>query len=118
MFSELASLTVKMTGAGIIAGKATDIAIEQLSQPPGNNYCDIYLLTYENLSKFENKLQYSYLTQGTRENFKSGNVKIVSYNSGNYFLGIRNPDNLYGINVLIEIVAITMTQDYVMEQKE
>jgi len=118
LFSELASLTVKMTGAGIIAGKATDIAIEQLSQPPGNNYCDIYLLTYENLSKFENKLQYSYLTQGTRENFKSGNVKIVSYNSGNYFLGIRNPDNLYGINVLIEIVAITMTQDYVMEQKE
>jgi hypothetical protein len=118
LFSELVNLTLKLTGVGSLAGKATSIAIDQLSQPPGNDYCDIYLLTFDNTSLFEAKTKYSYKMQGTRENFKSGNVKIDCCTSGNYYLGIKNPDSYYGINVIIEVVAITMTEDYKMEQKD
>jgi hypothetical protein len=40
------------------------------------------------------------------ENFKAGNVKVTCCNSGSNYLGIRNPDATYGINVLVEVVAL------------
>jgi hypothetical protein len=37
-----------------------------------------------------------------------------SFNTGQYYLGIKNPAAAYGVNVSIEVVAITAKNDYVM----
>ncbi len=47
----------------------------------------------------------------------AGNVKVTCCNNGQYYLGIRNPDGSYGINVSIEIVAITAMDGYAMDNK-
>jgi hypothetical protein len=52
---------------------------------------------------------------GKTENFKEGNVKVTCCSSGSYYLGIRNPDSTYGINVLVEVVALVGSDAYAME---
>jgi hypothetical protein len=119
LVGELSNLVMKLSGVGAIAGKATSIAVENLLQPPGSDYCDIYLLTRENIDNFEakNDENWKYIISGTRKNIKSGNIKIDAYTNGTYYLGIKNPDSGIGISILIEVVAITMSEEYAMEQK-
>ncbi len=97
--------------AGLIAA-----ALEQLAQPPGGNVCDLYLMdTAAYKGFFETNFfglyantRPEYIKEGTRENFASGVVSVQSanYQNGNYFIGIRNPDPLYGLHVVIEVAAI------------
>lgn len=89
-------------------------AVSNLSPPPGANICDIYVINDEaNAELFKEKEDYQSSLDGSRENFKSGIVK-VSGASKNY-LGIRNPDNLYGIHIAIEIIAIVEKTEQVKE---
>ncbi len=89
-------------------------SVRSLSPPPGANICDIYVLkTDKNAMKFKGKEDFDYLFDASRENFKSGIVK-VSGNAKSY-LGIRNPDNLYGIHIGIEIMAIVAKTEKVKE---
>lgn len=90
----------------------------KLMQPPGADFCDVYLLSPENAQPFLNKTEFLYKQDGTRQNFKSGNVRITCCKSGNYFLGLKNPDSGVGIHVSIEAVAITMYEDYTMDHKD
>ena len=113
LLGELSSLLLNLTGTGAVAA---NLVAETLQQPPGADYCDIILLNPEEVSAFESKSAYNYYREGTRENFKSGNVKITCCKTGIFYLGIRNPSPDYGVNVSIEAVAITATYDYVMEQ--
>ena len=118
LFGELAQLLLTASGAGIIANKAVGIGVDQLSMPPGSNHCDIFLLDYENINGFEsNTNTWKYIIQGSRQNLMSGNVKIDCCNSGQYYLGLRNRDYADGVNVSIEVIAITAVEEFVMDAK-
>ncbi|WP_040281026.1 hypothetical protein [Psychroserpens damuponensis] len=86
-------------------------AIEQLGNPPGANYCDVYLLDHTNNSIFLNKGAFRHFPIGTRENIIAANVEVGSSWSEQMYLGIKNPDSTHGINVLISIAAIVLEQE-------
>lgn len=115
LFGDLASLVLNLSGTAVVI---KTLAVGSLSTPPGANYCEIYLLTQQTSSAFEAKqdTEWQYYREGSRQNFKSGNVKVTGMNAGTYHLGIRNPDPGFGIHVSVEVVAITARKDYIMEQ--
>ncbi len=89
-------------------------AVSNLSPPPGANICDIYVINDDiNATLFKEKEEFTSDLDGSRENFKSGIVK-VSDNQKSY-LGIRNPDNLYGIHIAIEIIAVVEKTEKIKE---
>ncbi|MEQ9306009.1 MAG: hypothetical protein RJQ14_18990, partial [Marinoscillum sp.] len=86
--------------------------MNMLTQPPGADFCDVYLLDHDNNSLFLQKQPYRYLTAGTRENIKSG-ISEMEFGAGNqYYLGIKNPDYQNGVHVIMEVVAIVHEQEY------
>lgn len=101
-------------GGSILASGFGDL----LAQPPGADYCDIYLLDQKNYSPFISKGLSSHIADGTRLNFKSGNVRITCCPSGQYYLGIRNNDTAHGIHVFLDVVAITAVEDWVMAEQD
>ncbi|MBT1705153.1 hypothetical protein [Chryseosolibacter indicus] len=114
LLSEVATATFGLTG---VSGMVTESIFNNLAQPPGSDFCDIYLLPSEYRSTFEAKQddQLRHYPDGGRQNFKSGNVRVTCCNTGQFYLGIKNPAATMGINVSIEVVAITVKEDYVME---
>lgn len=93
-----------------------EFGINQLTSPPGSDVCDIYILDHENSSLFTSKERYVYYTEGTRENLTSGVVEVDGGSSDLLYIGIRNPSDFHGINVLIEVVAIVVEEDWMMEE--
>lgn len=112
LISELTSMVVGVSSSGLGA------VGNMLMQPPGANFCDVYLLTPNNAQPFLAKTNFTPVPDGTRENIKSGNVRVTCCNRGNYFLGLKNPDSGVGIHVSVEVVAITMYEDYTMDHKD
>jgi hypothetical protein len=86
--------------------------IDLLTQPPGADYCDVYLMDFNNSLQFEAKYQYQYYPIGSRENIKSGIVKMQGNAGGNFVIGIKNPDSGIGINVLLQCVAIVLEEEW------
>lgn len=117
LLGELTKLLLVSTGVGVGVTKAVSIGVEQLTMPPGANVCDIFLLEYNAIGNFESKndSNWEYILQGSRKNLMSGNVKVNCCNEGQYYLGIRNPAAYDGINVSVEVIAITVSEEYVME---
>jgi hypothetical protein len=117
LLSEVTTSMFGMTGVGTVF---TDAIFSSLAQPPGADVCEIYLLGPEHREAFEAKKddQWRYFTEGARQNFKSGNVRITSFNAGQFYLGIRNPASTMGINVSVEVVALTVKEEYVMESDD
>jgi hypothetical protein len=70
LFSELSNLIDR---SGILS-----IAVNALTQPPGADYCHVYLLRPDHFQAFQNKIddKWGYIPEGSRENLKSGVVKI------------------------------------------
>ncbi|GGH66917.1 hypothetical protein HNQ91_001768 [Filimonas zeae] len=93
----------------LAGGGPLSIALNMLGQPPGADYCDVYLLPTEYFQAFERKEEqkWKYIAEGTRLNVMSGVVKVNSCcNQGTYFLGFKNPSPSYGLEIMIEVVAI------------
>src|ERR1044072_51876 len=89
--------------------------IKEITQPPGADYCDIYLLDAANRAFFLNKEdgKWRYASEGSRSNLMSGIVQVRNCcTSNNFFLGIKNPNSTYGIAVMVEIVAIVEKAEY------
>lgn len=86
-------------------------AIDLLTQPPGANFCDVYLINNENYSLFLNKSEYRHFTVGTRENIVSANVEIPFTSNEVLYLGIKNPDGMHGINVIVSAAAIVLEKE-------
>ncbi|MEQ8910286.1 MAG: hypothetical protein RIC95_13895 [Vicingaceae bacterium] len=102
LLSQLTNL-VDQTGA-------TEFAISSISRPPADDYCDVYLFAdYENASLFYQKRDSEwrcYPAKG-RKNIKSEVVKLKDeFARGKFYLGLKNPDSMHGINVILEVVAI------------
>ncbi|XLS29466.1 hypothetical protein ACJD0Z_01275 [Flavobacteriaceae bacterium M23B6Z8] len=86
--------------------KSLQNAVASLNTPPGADICDIYLMNEANARLFMNKEDFEYNLEASRENYKSGIVEVSKPSNKTMFLGINNPDNIYGIHVSFEIVAI------------
>ncbi|MBL7951765.1 MAG: hypothetical protein JNM62_08590 [Flavobacteriales bacterium] len=114
LFAELGSMLFS-GGSSALLGQGAQGLLSSLSQPPGANVCDIILLDHDNMALFEAKAEYKYIPAATRQNFKSGNVRVDCCPTGQWYLGIRNPDSMHGIHVFMDMVAITQVEDWVME---
>ncbi|UII26114.1 hypothetical protein LVD15_22855 [Fulvivirga maritima] len=93
-------------------------ALNMINQPPGSDYCDIYLIDHENLSLSQNDQAFSYLPVGSRVNYKSGTVEVKEFINTPMYLAINNPDFSHGINVSIEIVAIVKETQLEMAENQ
>ena len=109
MFNMAGQLSTLIDQTGAIS-----FGIDALTQPPGADFCDIYLLDFNNLRLFEAKEAYSYFPIGTRENIKSGIVKMQFGAGQAYYIGLKNPDSTNGVNVVIEVVAIVLEEEWAM----
>lgn len=89
---------------------AINIGLNLLLAPPGADYCDVYLLDHTNMSNFSHDAAFSYKVAGSRENLKSSTIQVNCCIEQPYYLGIRNQNNMHGIHVGIEVVAITRTE--------
>ncbi|WP_315815561.1 hypothetical protein [Paraflavitalea speifideaquila] len=84
LFSELAGL---LDRTGILS-----LGVNALTQPPGADYCDVYLLKPEHFQAFLNKDdgKWGYIAEGTKENLKLGIVRIKNCCTNNtYYLGFK-----------------------------
>ena len=104
--------TFDLFGEIVTAIDATGVAgfaISALTSPPGGDYCDVLLLDQANANLFIQKTDYYYKEEGSRFNIASGLVKIKQSVQGRYYIGLRNPDSMYGEYVAIEAVAVVRT---------
>ncbi|MFY0598791.1 MAG: hypothetical protein JXR03_03910 [Cyclobacteriaceae bacterium] len=89
-----------------------NIAVDMLTQPPGGDICDVYLFEYDDSRLFEAKEEFSYYPIGSRENIKSGIIKLEVGNDQTLYLGFRNPSRLDGIHIAVEVVAIVLEEEW------
>lgn len=96
---------------GFIKEKASlQQSVSSMNAPPGANICDIYVMNEANALLFKDKEDFTYSLGGSRENYKSGVVTVRDAVKGNVFLGLNNPDNLYGIHLAIEVIAVVKSE--------
>lgn len=107
LFSEL---SVIIDQSGLLAG-----GIQFLSNPPGADYCEIYLLDGSNTQAFLNKSDFKHYPQAGRLNFTHGNVEVDFILPEEMYLGFKNPDNRHGIHIVVEVVAILGKQELKMK---
>jgi antitoxin component YwqK of YwqJK toxin-antitoxin module/uncharacterized membrane protein len=86
---------------------ALKIAMQALTTPPGGHICNTYLLNdTRQVDVFRANQQPAFVREGTRTNLTSGIVPVTENTSGPVYLGLYNPDNLYGIHYAVEVVAV------------
>lgn len=83
-----------------------DTAVSKLTPPPGAHICDIYLVDKPNANLFRDKEDFIFDLDGSRENFKSGIVSVLAPKERTVYLAIKNPNNIYGIHVGIQVIAM------------
>ena len=83
------------------------MAMNVLTTPPGGDICNVYLLQDTvQTDLFQQKQEFSYLREGTRSSLTAAVVPVQSAASQQVFLGLHNPDKLYGIHYALEVVAV------------
>ncbi|MFD0862982.1 hypothetical protein ACFQ1M_12275 [Sungkyunkwania multivorans] len=92
-------------------------AVTTIAPPPSANICDVYLLDESNAKLFKEKEDFEYDITSSRENYKSGIINVKKANANPVFIGINNSNNIYGIHVGIEVVAIVKDQNYLPEER-
>jgi hypothetical protein len=106
-FSLMGQLANLIDQTGIL-----NFGVNLLSAPPGGDFCDVYLLNRSNRDLFMSNQPYRYDIEGSRKNVKSAVVKSTQCINGEYYLGLINTDERYGLNIIIEVVAIVEKKDY------
>ncbi|WP_324024579.1 tetratricopeptide repeat protein [Maribacter sp. BPC-D8] len=104
------NLAVQLTGMIADPSGITSNSLSAINVPEGIATADFYLLDHTNLQPFINKIDYQHYTEGMAENTKQAVVKVDDIKTGSWYLGIKNPSSLNGINLIVEIVAITETR--------
>lgn len=112
----LSSFSLASELTGIINSKESVAnSVTNLSTPPGADICDIYILDENNVKLFTDKEEFEYKIDASRENYKSGLIQVKENYGSKVYLGINNPDNIHGIHVGIEVVAVIKVQKEVEE---
>jgi hypothetical protein len=94
------------------------LGINMLNQPPGSDYCDVYLIDHDNYTPFLSKQQFMQYPEGTRENLKSGIVEVECCHNFPLYLGLKNPDYKDGVHVVVEVAAIVKEESWVMHHAD
>ncbi|NOT51085.1 MAG: hypothetical protein HOP10_07385 [Chitinophagaceae bacterium] len=99
----------------------TVLAVADIMAPPGSATCAAYLMDKANADAFSEKAdnsggKISYVTSGTRENFREGTVQIRDAIYGTYYLGFKDPGSPAGIMIEFEVAAIV--EEVVVNNKE
>ncbi|GAB5526503.1 MAG: hypothetical protein Roseis2KO_43750 [Roseivirga sp.] len=102
-------LSMLIDQSGLLSG-----VIGLLTDPPGADVCDIYLLDAANTGAFLNKEGFRHYREAGRLNFAHGNVEVDFVLPGEMYLGIENPANLRKIHLLVNVVAIVSRQELQM----
>lgn len=94
--------------------------MDQAKVPSGSSSIDVYLLNSDNKTGFVEKWdlnggKYYYIPEGTTENTKQAVVKVDDVRSGRWYLGLKNPSSLDGVNIYIEVTAVIENKVYVDE---
>ncbi len=110
---QLSTLLVDQTGT-------TASLMNQVKVPSGSSSIDIYLLNSENQTAFEEKWDnnggnFYFISEGTVKNTKQAVVKVDDIKSGRWYLGLKNPSSLDGVNIFVEITAIVENDVFVDE---
>lgn len=102
--------------AGMIADPSgiSSSTLSAIQVPDGVASADIYLCNKENIDAFMEKWDndggsFYYTMEGTTQNTKQAVVEIDDITSGSVYLGLKNPSMNDGLNISIEVVAITET---------
>ncbi|NMH86918.1 tetratricopeptide repeat protein [Flavivirga algicola] len=94
------------------SGAITSTALSSIKVPSGSGSIDVYLCDRENIDLFYDKADrkgstFYHIMEGTVENTKQAVVQINDVKTNTWYLGLKNPSSLDGINISIEVVAIT-----------
>lgn len=123
--SGIQNLNLAIQLAGMLSDPSgiTASTLSAIEVPEGMASVDIYVLDRENRDKFSAKEDiigegYSYNSEGFVENTKQAVVEIDDILNGTVYLGLKNPSTHSGVNLTIEIVAITENQVYIEKSNE
>lgn len=99
--------------SGNVAATALNFSFQLITQPPGSDYCDVYLLQEQGRKLFANgEEEFPFLQEGSRENVSSAKVRIKGNEQRQYYLALRNRDTFNGLAVGIEIVALVAKESW------
>lgn len=122
--SGISNLNLAMQLGSIVLDPSgiTKAVIEKINVPEGSGSIDVYLLDQNNSDAFVNKVDlnggiYNYFRDGTVFNTKNGVVPISEIMQGTIYLGLKNPSELTGININIEVVAVTEQVEQMSDQE-
>lgn len=109
------NLAIQLTGMMSAPSGLTSSTLSAIKVPDGVASADIYLCDRQNIDKFLAKKDlyggsYSYNMEGSAESTKQAIVEVDDIKSGTVYLGLRNPSTNNGVNISIEVVAITETR--------
>lgn len=111
----LARDIAKAVLSGNPAAAALNFSVNLITQPPGSDYCDVFLMDKTNQNLFMQKEEFKPILEGSRENITSAKVKISQNKGANLYLGLRNRDTFNGLAVGIEIAAIVASTYWARE---
>jgi hypothetical protein len=98
------------------SSKILSIGLDLLTAPPGDDYCDVFILdAYSNGNFLNNSTFYPY-PEGKRINISSGKVQINKIYHRDLYIGLRNTDTFHGVNVIIEAAAIVQKESYYINE--
>jgi hypothetical protein len=114
------NLAVQLSTLLVDQSGTTASLMNQVKVPSGSSSIDVYLLNSENQTAFEEKLDinggtFYFISEGTVENTEQAVVKVDDVKSGRWYLGLKNPSSLDGVNIFIEVTAIVQSKVYVDE---
>lgn len=99
--------------SGNVAATALNFSFQLITQPPGSDYCDVYLLQEQGRKLFtEGEEVFPFLQEGSRENVSSAKVRIKGNGQRQFYLALRNRDTFNGLAVGIEIVALVAKESW------
>lgn len=104
LFTQLSSLALDPTGI-------TKAALSNIEVPAGSGSIDVYLLDQSNSDLFLDKVDniggtFYYKREGSAFNTKQALVEVINFNKGIFYLGLKNPSSMDGVNIQIEVVAV------------
>ncbi|HPF10568.1 MAG TPA: hypothetical protein PLP62_03900 [Flavobacteriaceae bacterium] len=94
---------------------STANVVSKIKVPDGVASADIFLMDKKNMEAFMDKADnnggtFYFSEEGSVMNTKNAVVEIDDIKNGRMYLGLRNPSTTYGLNLSIEVVAITETK--------
>jgi len=109
------NLAIQLGGMLADPSGLTSSTLSAIKVPDGVASADIYLCDRANIDKFLAKDDlykdgFSFDMEGSAQSTKQAVIEIDDTRNGTVYLGLKNPSTTNGLNISIEVVAITETK--------